>query len=346
MNDADLSSVSRKLLAQAGSTESFQIISLKGGGNNRVLELRTPTRSYAMKVYFTDPHDGRDRRTAEMLFAEYAWHCGIRCLPEMLASDKASSATLFSFIKGRNILPDEINEKRLKEAVDFFLGINREDNKADARKMPEASEACFSLPSHMESVARRIQRLNTLSPATPADYKSSRFITEHLRPAWKTIEASARKNISSYGPLAKTNLPTEERCISPSDFGFHNAIINERDNLIFFDFEYAGWDDPAKMVCDFFSQVDKPVPMSFFTEFVTETAQLYSKKENFLKRVQILLPVYKIKWCCIILNEFLKQDMQRRCFAQPGIDPETAKLKQLEKARTLLESICTEYIQA
>ena len=32
-----------------------------------------------------------------------------------------------------------------------------------------------------------------------------------------------------------------ERCISPSDFGFHNALVDERGIVRFLDFEYSGW---------------------------------------------------------------------------------------------------------
>src|SRR5258708_29751946 len=37
-------------------------------------------------------------------------------------------------------------------------------------------------------------------------------------------------------------------------FGFHNALLRPSQELCFLDFEYAGHDDPAKMVGDFFSQ--------------------------------------------------------------------------------------------
>ena len=42
-------------------------------------------------------------------------------------------------------------------------------------------------------------------------------------------------------------------CISASDFGLHNAIMTER-GIVFFDFEFAGWDDPAKAIVDFLLQ--------------------------------------------------------------------------------------------
>ena len=54
-----------------------------------------------------------------------------------------------------------------------------------------------------------------------------------------------------------TLLP-EHRCISPSDFGFHNAI-KTLDGVKFIDFEFAGWDDPCKALIDFMLQPKVPI---------------------------------------------------------------------------------------
>ena len=46
-----------------------------------------------------------------------------------------------------------------------------------------------------------------------------------------------------------------------------------------------------------------------------------------------------MKWCCIILNEFLPTDSMRRKFAVGGSDEETRKKSQLEKAREKLAAL-------
>ena len=49
----------------------------------------------------------------------------------------------------------------------------------------------------------------------------------------------------------KNNISIPNRILSPSDFGLHNTI-SKKNKLYFFDFEYFGWDDPIKLICDFF----------------------------------------------------------------------------------------------
>jgi hypothetical protein len=49
-----------------------------------------------------------------------------------------------------------------------------------------------------------------------------------------------------------------------------------------------------------------------------------------------LLPVYQVKWCCILLNDFVRADHARRQFALgPSADPER-KRTQLDRARLWL----------
>ena len=92
-------------------------------------------------------------------------------------------------------------------------------------------------------------------------------------------------------------------CLSPSDFGFHNALTGPA-GLGFLDFEYAGRDDPAKLVSDFFCQPEIPVPMRYHAGFIARLAQGLRLDAAGRARCRILLDAYRIKWTCIILNEF------------------------------------------
>src|SRR5581483_2047702 len=117
-------------------------------------------------------------------------------------------------------------------------------------------------------------------------------------------------------------IPRAARCISPSDFGFHNALLKPDGKLCFIDFEYAGWDDPAKTVCDFFCQPSVPVDRKHLGRFVEGIIPGFQDPERLEQRIRALLPVYGIKWCCILLNEFLPVGKARRRFASEDCDPE------------------------
>jgi hypothetical protein len=111
------------------------------------------------------------------------------------------------------------------------------------------------------------------------------------------------------------------------------------DQLKFIDFEYSGWDDPAKTVCDFFCQPDVTVPMKFFDRVSRAFVEDSSDPEFHLRRIALLLPVYRVKWCCIMLNEFLPVGSRRRSFAKDPASQEQRRATQLQKVRRALDAI-------
>jgi hypothetical protein len=123
------------------------------------------------------------------------------------------------------------------------------------------------------------------------------------------------------------------RCLSPSDFGFHNALREPSGALRFVDFEYAGWDDPAKLVGDFFNQVQVPVPPALFGAFARRVAAQFADPERNLARYELLLPVYAMKWITIMLNDFLPEGGLRRSFAGDASQVVARKQGQIVKAR-------------
>ena len=184
---------------------------------------------------------------------------------------------------------------------------------------------------------RRIDRLHAIDETQPLGEEAATLVREKLAPAWERICSMVLASDSAEN-ISRT-LKLDQRCLSPSDFGFHNALQQSDGTLRFFDFEYAGWDDPAKMICDFFCQPEIPVAAEHFRLFTNWVLAKFEERDEILTRAQRLLPVYRIKWCCIILNEFLALDLSRRKFSDPVKDPLERKRRQLAKVVALLEAL-------
>jgi hypothetical protein len=130
------------------------------------------------------------------------------------------------------------------------------------------------------------------------------------------VEAAALASAQSAGIGDHDSLDRSEWIISPSDFGFHNAMLRKSDNtLCFHDFEYAGWDDPAKLFGDFFNQIEVPVSLDYLHSTADTLVQLSTEPQKLGWRLKTLLPVYAVKWCCIALNPVLASDASRRQFS-------------------------------
>jgi hypothetical protein len=165
------------------------------------------------------------------------------------------------------------------------------------------------------------------------------FVAEELAPAWQSVLAAARAHAAAAGLTHDRPLDPADRCVSPSDFGFHNALREPDGRLRFIDFEYAGWDDPAKLVCDFFCQPAVPAPPGAFDRFAAAVGRRSAEPAALVARTNLLLPVYRVKWVCIMLNEFLPVGGSRRAFAGSAAEHDARKAAQLGKARAALAAV-------
>jgi hypothetical protein len=310
--DAALLTLAQRLTADAGRGTARALTRLAGGRNNQVFRLETEGGTpLILKHYFKDVRDSRDRLGAEWSFISHAWSRGIRVVPEPLACDGNEQLGLYSFVQGRKLTQAELTPAHVEAAIDFVLAVNARPRPAQA----PGSEACFSLQEHIATVDRRVARLATLDADVPHVAEARQLVVTRLQPAWTAVKVRLSAGAAAAGLALGRTLDVDVCCLSPSDFGFHNALIDDVGTLTFLDFEYAGRDDPAKLVSDFFCQPEVPVPLSLHPRFIERMAQGLGLDADGIARCHLLLDAYQIKWTCIILNDFLPLGAARRAFA-------------------------------
>lgn len=328
----DLPDLTSQLLKQAGFLGSFSIEPCKGGGNNRVFRVATAQGDFLLKSYFHHPEDVRNRLLHEFSFCSFANRYGISCVPKALAQDREHHLGLYEFVQGRHFKPVDLSDATITAALEFFKAINHFRNTDEARDLPIASEAYFSIENHLRTIRRRIEKLSQITLISEIHQQAFRFVHSELIPKWEDLERKTRSRALQLKISVEEELSPSERCLSPSDFGFHNALLRDTGELCFLDFEYAGWDEVAKMICDFFCQVALPISPKYRKEFTESAVAFLPNPEMSLKRIRLLFPAFQIKWCCIILNNFLAVGNRRRLFADETPDVEERKILQLKKA--------------
>jgi hypothetical protein len=341
--DPDLFALAQRLANLAGRGPARNLRRLEGGRNNRVYRVAMRDGPpLALKSYFSDPRDPRDRLAAEWSFLGPAWRRGVRNVPEPVAADAATHAALYDFVEGRKLDAGEIGIAEVDAAADFVVAVNAAPR--DPTALAPASEACVSLEEHLSTVARRVARLRALDPGAPLREEAERLVATRLTPVWRDVErgvaaAAARERID---PAA--SLSASACCLSPSDFGFHNALARADGAktgpvaLTFLDFEYAGRDDPAKLICDFFCQPEIPVPLGHFDRFLARVGDGLALGGRDYARCRLLVDAYRVKWACIILNEFLPLGASRRAFADQD-SWRARSAAQLRKAEAILSAV-------
>ena len=310
-------SITEELLKSIGKIAPLRVAPLAGGRNNRVWRVDCGSESFLLKNYFWSESDPRDRLGQEWAFLDFLQSIGSHKAPAPLAQDPSTRYALLEFIPGNP--PQDIDESDILDAAHFFAEMNARP--AYAKNLQPVSEACFSIQSHLETTATRIDRLQQIQSTSEEHEQAVLFIRDTLLPLWHEL----RKRIEDIPDSArKESLPPSERCLSPSDFGFHNALRQSDGTLRYVDFEYAGWDDPAKTLIDFTNQPDRLLPENLAALFLEETIPLFPKPDALHNRLTLLTPLYQIKWSCICLNAF---------FPGRPADPHRPISLQLSRAR-------------
>ena len=156
---------------------------------------------------------------------------------------------------------------------------------------------------------------------------------------WEERLRAASEAYARLGRPPDQALEPAERVLSPSDFGAHNAIRRPDGSLAFVDFEYFGWDDPVKLTADFLLHPAMRLTREQKERFAARVMGLFAESDA-PARLPALLPLFAVRWICIVLNVFLPEHAGARRSGDPSApsaasSPET----QLETARCLLRTV-------
>lgn len=325
------------LLEQVGGG-TYVVADWEQGGNNQVYRIRVGDREFALKKYLLAPSDNRSRLESEWSFLVTLSDTELASfVPRPYAVDRIQGVALYEFVRGRKLVPGEISESRIEEACTFIHHLNDPGIRNRAVSLGPASDARFSISAHADAVEARLRRFYE-PVANDEDFIR---LLEDLRDCWGEARRRLEDGVADSGLDWDTPLASEERIVSPSDFGFHNAVLGPDGRLVFIDFEYAGWDDPAKLSADFFFQPALPVPGRYYATFLeaclghlpTDIRDLHCR------RARMLRPLFGLIWCCIILNPFTPEWVRRHASRIPETDMHRLRRQRLHTAAGTLAAV-------
>jgi len=309
------------------------------GGNNRVYRVAAADgRILALKVYPDRADDPRDRLGAEFDGLALLARHGVEDTMRPVAADRAAGAALYGWVDGRAV--EEARDDDIDAALTLVGRLAALAGEADAAAFPPAAEACLSAAELERQTAGRLGRLGrAVREADPdlADGSLARFMAERLVPTCVATLEAARAGYRDSGLDFAQPLPAALQTLSPSDFGLHNALRRRDGRLVFLDFEYFGRDDPVKLAADFLLHPGMRLIARQRRRFRSGMEALFAGDGDFARRLDLLLPVYAVRWTLILLNEFLPERWARRAWAHPGLDREQVLRQQLRKAACMLD---------
>ena len=198
-----------------------------------------------------------------------------------------------------------------------------------------ASEACFSLADVVTSVERRLERLQRVEPAGGEVLGMRLWMAETFVPFMADVREWCRAAALGWGVAFDEPISSRARTLSPSDFGFHNAIRRPDNTLAFVDFEYFGWDDPAKTIADYLLHPGMGLGEPMKRHFAARALASFADVPLLAERSRLVYPLFGLKWAMILLNDFLPE---RFSPAQSEW-----RLTQLGKAQALVARLSIDY---
>ncbi len=301
------------------------------GGNNRLYSLHAGDgRRYALKTYLREAADRRDRLGAEFGGLDFLWRHGVRQVPRPVAADAGEGAAIYDWIDGETVAAP--SERDIRAVIGFIRALRRVGGEVGALDLPLASEACLSGAEIVRQIDRRRRHLDAVG-ARDLDA----FLQHRLGPARDDLVARARRWLERAGIDFDGEIALGDRVLSPSDFGFHNALRRPDRSLVFLDFEYFGWDDPVKLIADFELHPAMRLAPPLRARFRADALALFEDQPAIAPRLEALLPLFALRWCLIMLNPFLPEGRRRLAYVRSAEEARGVARRRLEDAGRMLD---------
>lgn len=321
-----------------------------GGGNNRIYRLIDAAGGpdLALKLYAppgADPVDAAGRLQREFAGLTFlSRHLPGRA-PRAIAADHDHLAAIYQWIEGTRPISAAGSARPpadLAAMSTFVSDLHALSRHPDARLsiVDAAREACLSADELVHQIDRRLAALQYLTGEADLQSVLEKSFVPALFEARDRLLAWYRQA----GQSGAAAIAPDRQILSPSDFGFHNALRRPDGTLIFIDFEYFGWDDPVKLMADVVWHPGMYLTAAERRSFTSHCLnELLPGDPALLGRYQAQLPLYGLRWAAIQLNEFFPDRWRRRIFAGAAEASDTAwqaaKARQLRAAQRYLGAV-------
>ena len=263
---------------------------INNGNNSEVFFIKTNNEDLILKVYPNKSKDKRDRLGAELDFINLLEKGNYFHKPKLITYDKQLNYSIFTKLPGQSLT--KYSFENWMRLCDFAIEVNDIGIKYKREWNRNASEAYFVIDDHFQNVKKRLIKISNYYK--DIGLKSiDHFISRILIPRFQKIylQEHNKNNLSK-----KLNSIT----LSVSDIGFHNCnLFNNK--LLFYDFEYAGWDFTGKLATDIIinprHKLDLKVALKIISKLDKEL-----NVETWISEMQWTIPLYAIKWCIISLQ--------------------------------------------
>ena len=250
------------------------------------------------EVYVVKRYSSSNRWKAERDFLKQAERLAPTRVARLIQDYEDERINILEYVDGKKYSAGEVaTQKHVDELVDFFFDLNSDRAKLRRVFSRQAAEGFLTLNEHIDNVKERIQSIAQISYSNQELVSRVNSLISIAVQRIQLLEALIEELVKK--GYVKDKVDQTQIFLSPSDFGFHNAIIRT-DRCLFIDFEYAGWDDIAKLASDLVLQPKVKLGPS---EREAEKAIGKILDITVSRRYRVLKEVLRLKWSLIIAKQ-------------------------------------------
>lgn len=290
---------------------------------------------YALKCFDPEKLSLRPAFEREKHFYRLLKSLNTHQTPVLIASGGEEEGTLLlSRISGRSLREREINRKVVQQAADFIVSVNPVNDPEIARSTPMALDACCAISDHLNAGAELVAQ--TQQCRKHADVPTLAFLNDELEPVWQKVLGAVLGQFQTASIDIHQSLPQKQRILSPGNFGFHNVLLTPEKDLCFVDFAQSGWEDPARLINQFFCFGRLPPKIDHWETVIRALQNLSVLDPEFAIRARILLPIYQVIRACRLVLQGFQTNAEPSGAATPSRHSKIQLAGRLIKARQWL----------
>ena len=297
-SDMDINQVKQIAGSLCGNPE-VQVIPIQGGRNSGIFRVEVGGEVFALKFFRPDAQRRRDRFDAETTALELFRDNNVPGVPRIFVKDREKNCLLMEWIEGLSV--DHYDEDGIAALLMFVRAVYGISRKPPAGEIRRATEACLS---GVEIIRQIHLRLSRLDPAKQAEPILCDFIDKEFMPVFNEVAEWSQEGYKRNRWDFMEDIPFERRTLSLVDIGCHNTLRHGR-QFYFVDFEFFGWDDPVKLVADTLQHPGMNLNARQKQDLLEGFLRIYGSDETFIVRLKLLYALFGLKWCMIMLNQFL-----------------------------------------
>lgn len=201
----------------------------------------------------------------------------------------------YLWIDGNSI--DKVSKSFIDDVIGYIIKINNIKIRKFPLKRFRASASCLTYNDILRQINTRFNSFYLVK---------NKDIEIHLIELKKYFD-KIKKNFNFKNPK---KIQKKEIIISPSDLSIKNFIYQKNNKIFFIDYEYIGYDDSIKLICDTIIH-----PANNFNYNLSKYF-LYNFNSNVTKintdRFKQIFHFYGLIWCLIILNPIKNNTLDKK----------------------------------